>query len=219
MRSMLRRRLQDEGAVNFTNADLNTYLNLGLQFMQTAVMAVKPEAFIEISTANLITTGDWPELYPKPVGLLQIKKVEVDYNGDGTYSKLKKARNDQMDEFVLGNVETTMSRWSEKGRWIRIYEPPQTAVADGLRLTFVPSLTMGADTDVPDLPLVLHKGVVYEAQLEALGDTDEDMDAQTLDVLSKKLAVILDRIPLYYGQDSGEPEVFEVGIDHEDGWT
>jgi hypothetical protein len=219
MRSMLRRRLQDVGAVSFETADLNTYLNLGLQFMQTAVLQGNPEAFQEISTTNLITTGDWPELYPKPVGLLKILKVEVDYNGDGTYSQLKKARNDQMDQFVLGNVETTLSRWSEKGRWIRIYEPPETAVADGLRLTFVPSLTMGSDTDVPDLPLILHKGIVYEAQLEALGDTDEDMDPTTLDVISKKLAVVLDRIPLYYGQDQGEPEVFEVGIDHEDGWT
>lgn len=78
---------------------------------------------------------------------------------------------------------------------------------------------MGADTDVPDLPLNLHKGIVYAARMDALGDTDEDIDPQTLDTLSKKLSIILDRIPLYYTQSNAEPDVVEPQVDHEEGWT
>jgi len=77
---------------------------------------------------------------------------------------------------------------------------------------------MGSDSDVPDLPLVLHKGIVYAARMDALGDTDEDVDQNTLDSLAKKLAIILDRIPLYYGMGHSEPDMMEVGIDHEEGW-
>jgi len=218
MRALLERQLQDTGNAVFSDANLNTYLNFGLQFMQSSIMQVDPEAFLEIATTNLISTGDWPMLYPKPQGLIRVMKVEIQEAGESSYTRAYKRRNDQIDDFVAGNTTTTQKHWAQKGRWIRIYPTPSAASTDGLRLTFVPSLTMGADTDVPDLPLHLHKGIVYAARLDALGDTDEDVDPQTLDTLGKKIAVILDRIPLYYGQDHGEPEFFEVGIDAEDGW-
>src|SRR3990167_3383536 len=218
MREMLQRQLQDTGAATFSTANLNDYLNMGLQFMESAILAGDPEAFLEISTTNLVTSGDYPELYPKPIGLITVMKVEVDEDGSG-YAIASKYDNWQLDDFLRDGTSVTTPCWADKGRWIRIYPVPTVAVADGIRLTFVPTLTMGADTDVPDLPLALHRGIVYAARIDALGDTDEDMDAATLDTLTKKLAIILDRIPMYYGQSHSEPDVIQVGIDHEDGWV
>jgi len=218
MRDMLSRQLQDLDNAAWSVANKNTYLNLGLQFMQSAVLAVDPEAYIEISTTNLIATGDWPDLYPKPQGLIRIFKVELDYNGDGTYTVAKKLRNDEIVSLRAGNTTQAADGWAQFGRWIKIWPSPTVAATNGLRLTFVPSLTMGADADVPDLPTYLHKGIVYAARLDALGDTDEDVDPAVLDAVSKKLAVILDRIPLYFGQDQSEPEQIEIDIDHESGW-
>ncbi len=219
MRSMLERQLQDTGNAVWSTANLNTYLNLGLNFMQTAILQVDPEAYFEVSRTNMISTGSYPDLYPFPQGMQRVTKVELQYSTDDTYSQAFKRRNDQIDQFVLGNTETTQNHWAKKGRWLRIYPTPVAASTNGIRLTFVPTLTMGADADVPDLLLTLHKGIVYAARIDALGDTDEDTDAATLDAVSKKLAVILDRIPLYFGQDHSEPEQMEVGIDHEEGWT
>jgi hypothetical protein len=150
---------------------------------------------------------------------MKILKVEMQEADESSYTQCFKRRNDQLDQFVLGNTATSNKHWAQKGRWIRVYPTPSAASTGGLRLTFVPTLAMGADTDVPDVPLSMHHGIVLAARLEALGDTDEDVDPGTLDAIGKKLAVILDRIPLYYGQDQGEPELFEVGIDHEEGWS
>ncbi len=218
MRTILARHLQDPNDTIWSEAVKNTYLGLGLQFMQSSIMQFAPEAFQEVSTTNLISTGDWPMLYPKPQGLLKVIKVEVQESGEDDYSQAFKRRNDQIDQFVLGNEATSLKHWAQKGRWVRIYPTPSAASTDGLRLTFVPTLAMGADTYVPDIPLMLHKGIILMARLEALGDTDEDVDQATLDAIGKRLSVVLERIPLYYGQDHGEPEVFEVGIDHLEGW-
>lgn len=219
MRDMLERQLQDDSNQVFTVANLNTYLNFGLQFMQTAVLQHDPEAFIEISTAPTTASGTYDELYAKPQGLLSVVKVELDLDGDGTYVLAEKRRNDQLDLFEKGTVTTSLEHWAPKGRWIRVYPVPTSVVATGIRLTFVPTLTMGDDADVPDLHLHLHKGIVYAARMDALADTDEDTDPQTLDTLTKKIAIILDRIPLYYSAGHGEPDRFEVDVDHTDGWV
>lgn len=218
MRDMLERQLQDDSNQVFSVANLDTYLNFGLQFMQTAILQVDPEAFQEISTAPTTASGTFDDLYAKPQGLLSIVKVELDLDDDGTFTQAFKRRNDQIDAYAAGTTATNDEHWALKGRWLRIYPTPTVVVSAGIRLTFVPTLTMGADADVPDLHLHLHKGIVYSARLDALGDTDEDMDPQVLDTITKKIAVIIDRIPLYYTQAHGEPDVMEVDVDHLEGW-
>jgi len=220
MRDTLERQLQDDSNQIFSVANLDQYLNQGLQFMQTAVLQSDPEAFQEISTAPTTAADDgYDDLYAKPQGLMQIVKVELDLSGSGTYTQAFKRYNYQIDAFVNGSETTSLQHWSTKGRWLRIYPTPTVVVAAGIRLTFVPTLTMGADTDVPDLHIHLHKAIILAARMDALADTDEDVDPNTLDTLTKKLAIIIDRVPLYYSQSHGEPDVFDPDINAEDGWV
>ena len=72
MRDMLRRRLQETTPKQWANADLNIYLNLGLQFVQTAVLQTSPEEFLSVSTASMVANDN---LIPKPIGMLTLKKV------------------------------------------------------------------------------------------------------------------------------------------------
>lgn len=217
MRSMLRRRLQEATAKQWTDANLNIYLNFGLQFIQTAIMAVKPEEFIYISTADHVADDN---LIPKPYGLLLIKKIECMYPDDDTYTKVTKDRNDIIDALVEEDLDaySTYYRYAELGRWIKIWPTPSANNTAGLRMTWVPSLTMAVDADVPDVHINLHEGIVYRAQEIALGDTDEITDPNVLMAVQKILSVVVLRIPSYYVPSGGEPDEIEVDVDKEAGW-
>jgi hypothetical protein len=215
---MLRRRLQEATAKQWTDAALNEYLNLGLQFLQTAIMQVKPEEFIYISSANLVEDDN---LIPKPPGLMQIKRVYLMYSGETTYIKAEKWRSDKIEEMVLDTSLTSDSDryYAEEGRWVKIWPTPSAASSAGMKLWWVPTLTMGSDSDVPDVHLNLHEGVVYRAQETALGDTDEITDPNVLRATQQILSVVISRIPLYYQPGGGEPDVIEIDIDVESGWV
>jgi hypothetical protein len=185
--------------------------------MQTAILQVSPEEFLSISTANMVADEN---LIPKPPGMLSIKKVELKYPTDTAYKKATKARNDEIDALVEQDLDaySTYYRYAPFGRWIKYWPTPGSNSSAGMRLTWSPSLTMGADTDVPDLHLNLHEGIIYRAQEIALGDTDEITDPNVLAATQKLLSVVVSRIPLYYQQSGGEPDEFEVDIDKEAGW-
>jgi hypothetical protein len=214
---MLRRRLQEATAKQWSDANLNTYLNLGLQFMQTAVMQVSPEEYLSISTADMVADDN---LIPKPYGMLSIKKLELKYPTDSAYVKATKARNDEIDALVTADLDAFSSyyRYAPFGRWIKYWPTPSANATAGMKLTWTPTLTMGADSDVPDLHTNLHEGIIYRAQEVALGDTDEITDPGVLASTQKILSVVVSRIPLYYQTAGGEPDEIEVDLDITDGW-
>jgi hypothetical protein len=177
MRDMLRSQLQEDTAAIWTDAKLNNYLNLGLQFMQTAVLAHNPEAFLEIDRTDYYENDDG--LVPKPLGCIRIKDVKVKYDGDSAYVFAVKKRNDEIEGYIEAYTSSTMEDepiWSNYGNWIRIWPEADADSTDGVELVFVPTLTMGADTDVPHLALHLHEGVVYRAKEIALGGPPDKFD-------------------------------------------
>jgi hypothetical protein len=222
MKTLLARQLQDDNHAIWTAAVKNDLLNRGLEFIETAILQHNPEAFLEVSTANMIYANDgYDDLYAKPIGLMSIKKVELKYAGETTYSEAKKLRNDQLIEFTEDAVSGVDEgfHWAPFGRWIRIFPVPTATSTAGIRLTFVPTLAMTVDADVPDIPSLMHIGIVYAARMMALSETDEDKAPEAMAALEKRLAIVLDRIPLYYSASHSEPDVFEVDIDHEAGWV
>lgn len=115
MRDMLERQLQDDTNQIFSVANLNSYLNYGLQFMQTEILRMDPEAFQEISTADMTASGTFDELYARPQGCINILKVELQYSGDSAYALAYKRYNFQLDKFVSGEETTSAYHWSQKG--------------------------------------------------------------------------------------------------------
>lgn len=216
---MLRRQLQEDTASQWSNATLNSYLNLGLQFMQTAVLQHDPEAFFEIDRTDFYDADNG--LVPQPVGCIRINKVKVMYDGNDSYLTATWKRNDVIDQYEEDLDEADYvdePYWTMKGQWIRIWpEANATTITDGIELLFVPTLTMGSDADVPLINLHLHEGIVYRAKSIALGDTDEESDPAVLEALDKKLSVVISRIPLYY-TSHGPPGEFELDFDHTLGW-
>jgi hypothetical protein len=220
MRTLLARQLQDDNHDLWDSSTKNELLNRGLEFMETAILQVDPESFIEISTANMVYNNDgYDDLYAKPIGCMGIKKVELKYSGDSDYAEASKLRNDQIVDLREDDLDDSQVHWAPFGRWIRIHPMPTATSTAGVRLTFIPTLAMAADSDVPDIPSLLHVGIVYAARMYAMAETDEDKSPEAMAALEKRLAIILDRIPLYYSASHSEPDRFEVAIDHEEGWT
>jgi hypothetical protein len=225
MRQMLRRRIQEDQGYEeqWTDANLNTYLNLGLQFMETEVLKYMPEAYMQIDQCDLYDADNG--LAPVPVGCISVKEVwRYDADANGNYKKSEKRSNFWIDTYEsdvgLTTDDNVTEVWAPFGRWIRYW--PQngtTTVTNGMRIKYVPVLTMGADSDVPDLHLNLHEGAVYRAQQIALADTDETTSPEVMDSLNKNLAIVVGRIPAYIQPEEGDVGEFTVDIDKEDGWT
>jgi hypothetical protein len=143
--------------------------------------------------------------YPKPVGF----KFEIYiYIADdaGTYG----------DPLTLVDYESIVQQdthldlagsYAHKGRFFAIYPTPTTAAAGNLmKLEWVPTLSMGSDSDVPDLVTDLHEGIVYRAEMISLGDTAQEAVRGKED-----LAEVVADLPNYY-RKSAVPERIKVDI-------
>jgi hypothetical protein len=212
MRTIVRRILQEETADQWEDSDLDTYLNIGLQWVQRQVMAKDPEAFIWIDTADIVTDQRY---YAKPASMLH--EVELGYSEDPTsteYGRVKRVafddmRTEQNPRWGVTDdmLETTAgAKYAHVGRWFYLGWAPDANITDGLQLIYVPELTMGADTDVPDLHPGLHYGVVLISSIFALNETPEDPGK-----FQTQLQEIVGQIPRYYYRSLADP--LPLGLD------
>ena len=188
MRTLLAKRLQDNAEDQFSTSDLNSLLNLGLGLLQADVMAVRPDAFVEISTFSIVASQD---RYVNPEGwLLDIMIEVVDTAEASGYRKLSPVPFQQ--KFTDGD---SITHYSHMGRFLVLSPTPDVAVSDGIRRTWVPTLTMDDDADIPEIKAVLHSCIVDYAVIEAIGETDEAGDSTY-----KRLQRKLERVSDIYGR-------------------
>lgn len=172
LRTMLKRRLQDTANAQWSDAVLNDYLNFGYQYMEKRILEVDPMAFIYTDTASL--TNAVPD-YPMPANSMWEVGVYIKGAG-GDYAWLDYIELPWIQAGGSANWDSNpfTSGYSRKGRYLVIYPTPTSTIATGLKLEYVPWLTMGSDTDVPELDVGLHEGIVYRAEEIALGDTAQE---------------------------------------------
>jgi len=192
MRTHLQARLQDVDNAQWSDARLNGYLNSGLQFIQSQVMAIDPMAFVYSDTANIQADVAY---YPIPPTCMFEIGVYTRASSTGDWAWLDYidlpwiqfggAANHDPNPYAAG-----YSRW---GRYLLLHPKPSRAVTSGLRIEYVPWLVMGADNDVPDVDIGLHDGIVFRAEQIALGDTAQESTKADAD-----LETILKNLPRFY---------------------
>jgi hypothetical protein len=204
LRDELRRRLQE--------ADLNQKLNVsGLQKLQAAILAVDPEAFVSIYRTNVVDASSDVELlriYPWPDGTLYELEVAFKGSSDTRYRKLDRCdlREAKRNETQFQSGSTL--RWARHGSKHFILTPPPTeAITNGLQVKVVEALTMAADADVPDVPLILHDAIVMFAQIACLAETGEPSLA-----VKEDLSAVLKLIPSYYQRAGSDPYVLKPQV-------
>ena len=192
MRVLLSKRLQDTVDDQFDDSALNDLLNIGLGLLQADIMAVRPDAFMEISTFNI---GANNERYENPDGWMMDVLIEVsDSSSASGWRQLSPLPIQQRGSAA---TDPNTVYFSHMGRWLILTPTPSAAVVNGLRRTWVPTLTMSSDSDIPQVKTLLHSCIIDYAVLEALGESDEAGE-NTRKRLEKKL----ERIPDLYARVS-----------------
>jgi hypothetical protein len=197
LKDMLKRRLQDSGNAQWSDDTLNLYLNFGYQYMEKEILKVDPMAFIYEDTANIVAGTAY---YPMPSNAMWEVGVYTKSTSDGEYEWMDYIELPWIQAGSSPNWESNpFSRgYSRAGRYLVLFPEPTANITNGIALEYVPWLTMGADTDVPEIDPGLQEGIVFRAEEIALGDT-----AQEAVKAEKDLAQVITSIPAYYRRRGG----------------
>ena len=172
-RARLRGWLQEDVADQWSDADLNECINLGIRDAQKVVVALDPEGVKKTYTANIVVPATGKDaIYSYPAGAWAV--IEVATSSDGTnYTPLRR---------LSLKVARGGSTGSDGGfvPWdpthFALFPPPTSAVTNGLRVIVVPTLTVAAETDVLPTPRALDKLVLMNAERLALKKAGESLD-------------------------------------------
>jgi hypothetical protein len=200
MRTLLRRRLQERVADDWADSDLDQVINVALGLVQTKVMAVHPDAFLFRDTR---TTAVNEPLYDLPSGSLSIVSVEYK-DSTGAYKRIKPMK--YLDTLERDSSDTTQ-KYARVAKYICLSPAPTAVVADAIRIWYIPTVSVSAATDVPDIVLPLHYAAVLWAQIIALGDRKDSV----MDVKGE-LAAILADIPNWYLTSGDEPATLDFDL-------
>jgi len=180
-RTVLRSWLQEDVADQWSDSQLNTYLNMGVRETQRIVVALDPDSLKKTYKAHIVVPAAGVDaIYSYPAGAWAV--IELALSADGTnYApmgriSLKNARRNEV------NTEGGFVPWDPTH--FALFPSPAAAVTNGLRAIVVPTLTMAVDTDDNPLPLSLHELVLKCAERysrKAIGEPVDKLDAEIAD--------------------------------------
>ncbi|OFX02421.1 MAG: hypothetical protein A3E78_01960 [Alphaproteobacteria bacterium RIFCSPHIGHO2_12_FULL_63_12] len=198
---LLRRRLQETTADQWTDSQLGDLLNYGLQQVQKYVLKVNPEAVIYVDTASIVADQ---ELYAWPQGMLyEIELGKLD-SATGKYTVVPRADMHQL----RGREEGAELQYAHHGRYFLASPMPAESLAAGWQLLWVPTLEMATGSDVPPIIAPLHPACVVWAQKLALGETGE-----ALEELRKEIADIVGDTGEFYLKSASNPTPLSIDLD------
>jgi hypothetical protein len=167
---MLRGRLHEpSGWDRWSEAQAIVALNTGYQLVQQRYARKNRQPAIQIDTCALVAGQ---KLYPMPIGLIAPMQVYILDAATAEYSPIRVGPFQTLDAMTSG-----VTQYCVLGRYIQLGPPPSATLAAGLRLLYIPSMVLAADTSVPMIPMPLHLAIVMTAHLVMIGDTAEGSTA------------------------------------------
>jgi hypothetical protein len=212
LRNMLRGWLQDkipaggsDADRQWSNGDLNSFLNLGLRDAQGIILAVDPESFKCTYTADITPAATGRDaLVEWPAGTRAV--VEVAVSSDGVnYTPINRVT---LKNARVGSLESGGGFIHYSKTHFMLAPAPSSAVTNGLRVIVAPTLTMAEDTD--NCPTrIEHETLVLKcAQKLALMDVGEPTDK-----IEAEIASLENRVPRFYLTAHQPSYVEPVGYD------
>lgn len=205
LRTLLRKRIQEVTADQWTDSDLNLLMEMALYDLEKEILSERGDAFIRISTCPRTANKT---RFLLPAGCIKTVNVEVKTSASSEYLKLKPRKSHKMMEDGSAPV-SDKPYYDVLGKWLEIRPAVTTTISAGIRLRWVPTLTMDDDTVTPEPDLVLHEAIALGAKVKAFQETDEDAKAD-----AERLQQFLSLIPRYYRRMEESVDQFELaGID------
>lgn len=203
-RLFIRRRLNERLPDDLNDLEIDTMMSEALKLVQKRVVAVDAYAFVEIAYSDTVV-GTAGEFYDAPPGMWYPFEVNYKSSSSAAYVRLVKKGYHEIREAS----DTASPRYARYGRYFAVWPNPTVAVAQGLRIHYMPTLSIGdpaVDNDDIELPVhpALHMAVVVWAVMLAMGET---MESRT--ELATELATYLNDIPEWY-HAGGDPQVLRI---------
>lgn len=212
MRTMLRRQINEVTAQAWTDAELDSYLDIGVQAIAKEIYKIDPMAFRSTELINLVaSTTDYAfaTAVQDQLGVMLVERM-----GPNSTSYTQQTRQDldvvrrYLLEGILVGAPNTLNKvdgvYAISGLGTVVIAPaPTQAVTSGLRITLRPMFTLANDAAEPLFPEPFHAAVVLAAKLFALGETWAETER-----VEKRLNEQLADLPFYFSRDDGEPPAF-----------
>lgn len=199
--ALLRRRIKEETAENWTDAELIVLLNKGVVDTQKAVIKHDAKAFVSISSMDLESGR---EFYEKPPGYWYALHVQYRSTPTGRFVDMEKKPYDlgreRQADGLTPQDSASVPVYSHMGRHIAVNPVPELTVVNGLRYIYVPSMRYVLPTDVVDLHPGLEFLPIFYAERLALGETEEN--AETVAKVNAMIDFEVSQIPNYYKQSA-----------------
>ena len=186
MTAVLRRRLQEDVADNWTDEELHELINEAYFWVQQRYYQVNPESVIHIDKTTLEINKS---IYPFPRGLLAVKEMGyLDTTDPLGYRDLGPSRPFWINRTAAVNrtVTSELISWSVLGRHFTIFPKPPATIPDAIQLIWTGMLGLANPNDVPEIPFN-HMSIVAKAQKMAYaetGDSTKELDSEISDYLS-----------------------------------
>ena len=177
LRHTLRGWLQDTSSIQWTDAQLDRYINFALRETEKHILAVNPEAFKCTYRADTTVPSDGSDnLYSYPVGTFAVHEIALSSNGTAYRPLQRLSLRDARDgRFgVIGDVAGFVP-WDKKH--FMLWPSQSTAVTNGLRIIVAPTLVIADDTNASPIPHAYETLNLKHAQLFALWDVNEPTEA------------------------------------------
>lgn len=201
IRTLVRRRLNEEVADSWDDDTLNTLINVAHALVLKQVRKVDPEALLFWDYRDTVAGTSW---YEKPSGTRG--PVEVGLKTAATDTDW--APLTRKPYYLARDWTGSDTVYCHRGLYIGIFPAPTASVVQGIQFIHAPTDALAADSDFPKVETTLHYAIVLWATLIAKGESPES-DVKE----AKELQGILGDISVDYGTiDYGQPSALSPNV-------
>lgn len=226
MRTTLRGLLNEPESPGFwTDSQLNTYLSMGANRVNTIIVATRQEWFTVSVTFNtqVYVPNVVPNTYAVPSDLMEIRRLELIQDTSIPETSIVK-----LDELKFPRTEAGGDwlftapgqpvRYIFTGQAIRLLPPPDSIYTMRLFYTQRP-LDITVDTAVPTTPVDFHDMIIFYAGMLAKRQNEDDIEAGPLtegnnfaSLFKNRKAELVEVVTSRGGEDSKAVEAYLEGV-------
>jgi len=210
IRTAIRALLNEEVAGFWTDAQLNTYINLAMQRLNSIISATR-EDYFTISATFVTVAGT--KSYTFPSDCRFIRRMEIYDPTDPNYiiklDELRWPRTEANSDWPFTQNQQP-KRYITRGQQFDIYPIPDGIYNIRIYYDSKP-VDLATDADVPTSPTDFHDMIVYWGAMLAKKQNEED-DAGFASLFNARRIELIETLINRGGEDSKTAEAFLEGI-------